>query len=530
MTADATRRKTIHIHIGPHKTGSTAIQHALRTHAAQISKTCGVTPIQGPQVRDLAKALLNRDEEGVSRCSAELAAICDAVPGDCLISSEDFAGDLPGRTARRRIYPRLWQNLNVLQDAFPGCRVRFYFFCRKPEAWLRSAYVQLLKHRLKFRSFDGYRTFLNGIEELWDETLQKPRTRLGADFVEIAYHEGPEFSAVTALLDAVTGETGLFTTPADTPRPNAAPSDAIVRLMEQINGSSASTEAKRNAKNLLTNGAVAEPQGEPAAVPPDAVARPDWLSPDLAGLWSRVEKRVIAQEQPNLLPDPQGDLVRFRTRIVEASEEFPEGGRHNMENQARILAYRFRGLPETCRLLAMTISYLRRNTDHTAHASILFQRLWAEEHALLLGLLPTRWLISSFQTFMDHGTNEAQRVIGAGAYFFANTLKLYEAERALDGLPPDSTYPHTVPATKNGFNGLDRFRLGGTDLMLNTNALLLEIAAGDDRAGRVVQEFMLRLKAAHSAFSRMDHSRIVHGIDIPQFANCWSFFDKPSGT
>jgi hypothetical protein len=252
------------------------------------------------------------------------------------------------------------------------------------------------------------------------------------------------------------------------------------------------------------------------------------LSPELARLWSRVEQRMQRQDQANLMPDADCDLVPYRTRIVEAPEALPDGGRARMENQARILAYRLRGLPETCHLLALAISYLRRNTDHTAHASTLFQRLWAEEHALLLGLLPTRWLVSAFQTFMEHGVNDAQRMIGAGGYFFANTLKLYEAERALDGLAPDATYPHAEPATKSGFAGLDRFRLGGTDLMLNTTATLLEIAARDATAGRVVQEFMLRLKASHSAFSRMDRSRIAHGIDVPQFADCWSFFEKPA--
>ena len=148
---------------------------------------------------------------------------------------------------------------------------------------------------------------------------------------------------------------------------------------------------------------------------------------------------------------------------------------------------------------------------------------------MLLGCLPTRWLISTFQTFLDHGANEAQRQIGAAAYFLTNVLKAYEAERALDGLPPGSTYPSATPTTQSGFVGMDRFKLGGTDLLLNTNALLLELAAQDDLAGRVVQEFMLRTKASDSIFSRMDHSRIAHGVDIPQFANCWSFFEDPRG-
>lgn len=528
--ADATRRKTIHVHIGPHKTGSTAIQHVLREHAAEITAACGATPILDASVRQASQAILREAAADIPGALADLAAQCSKVRGDCLISSEDFSGDLPGRAGKRRIYPRLWRNLNLLRGAFPDWDVRFYFFRRDPEVWLRSVYVQILKYRTKFRSLESYKAFLTGIDGLWDGPLKRSRNRLGPDFIEIPYEERAGFSAVTALLDAIAGRPDAVRLPAETPRRNVAPPEVVVRLMEDINGSGASAEAKRNAKAALLGGAPGPSLIADMPAPPAQTAagkRPDWLSAELSGLWSRVERRTARQDQPNLMPDSGADLAPFRTRIVTASDAFPEGGRQQMQNQLRILAYRFGGMPETCLLLGLAISYLRRDTEHTAHASGLFQRLWEEEHALLLGLLPTRWLISSFQTFMDHGTTEAQRLIGAGAFFHANTLKLYETERALDGLAPDATYRHAVPATKNGFSGLDRFRLGGSDLALNTNALLLELAAGNAVAGRVVQEYMLRLKVAHSAFSRMDRSRIAHGVDIPQFSDCWSFADKP---
>jgi len=159
----------------------------------------------------------------------------------------------------------------------------------------------------------------------------------------------------------------------------------------------------------------------------------------------------------------------------------------------------------------------------------VFQELWTDEYPLLLTLLPTRWIISSFQTFMEHGSNAMQGQIGASFYYFSNLLKAYEAERSLDGLPADSVYPHTRPETPMGFWGMDRFRLGGSDLMLNTLALLLELSAKDPVAGHPAQEFLLRLKSSHTLFSRMDQSRKHHKVDIPQFANCWSFFEDPAG-
>lgn len=521
--------RTIHIHVGPHKTGSTAIQHDLRDHGAKLSEQYGLTPVIAPCVNALAKGLIGEDEAEIDKNLGQLVKTCAGMSGDLLISCEDLAGDLPGRTGKRRIYPRLLGNLNRLRRAFPKDNVRFYFFLRAPDAWLRSAYVQLLKHRMKFRSFDGYLSFLNGTEGLWGDQITRVQERLGNMFVTLPYEEGPEFSASTALIATITGDPNPSALPPVAARPNTSPSDDIIALLEVANGSGASAGAVRAAKKSLLSGEKLPRTSQDDRRPdwPPVAKKPDWLAPELESLWKRTDVRAKWQLQPNLLPPMDCDLSEFRLRPVEASDEFPEGGRGRMENQTRILAYRFRRLPETCYLLGLTISYLRRNTGHEAHASHMFQRLWAEEYEVLLGVLPTRWLISAFQTFMDHGVNEDQRMIGSAAYFLANTLKLYEAERALDGLPPDQPYPSAVPTTKSGFWGLDRFRVGGSDLMLNTNALLLELAGRDDRAGRVVQEFMLRLKASNSAFSRMDQSRITHNVDIPQFANCWSFGDPP---
>lgn len=520
--------QTIHFHIGPHKTGSTAIQETLRANSHLLEATHCLHVVIDPRVGRIAKALTDGQEISATSDLEQLANHCRSQLGDCLISCEDWSGDLPGRSRKRKPYPLLWENINTIQKSFPKLRCKFYFFVRNPDDWIYSVYAQLLKHRGKFHSLEGYQSFLH-TQYLWDETLKKTRKKLKSEFIEIPYQEGLGFCSVKALLQAILGPKAELKLPDEVNRPNSRPSDNLITLLEAVNRSGASKEAQRRARRqLLTeiNSQVDAKMLQFAAWPP-RVEKPAWLSPDLDALWKRTARRVHKEEQPNLLPDPFCDLSEFRMRAVKASEEFPEGGRAPMQNQERILKYRFRNLPETCFLLGMSISYLRRHTDHTEHAAFLFQRLWEEEYAVLLGTLPTRWLISAFQTFMDHGANDIQRLIGSSAYFLSNILKAYEAERALDGLQPDSIYPNRTPVTKSGYAGMDRFRLGGSDLLLNTNALLLELAAQDTRAGRVVQEFMLRTKFSCSIFSRMDQSRIKHDIDIPQFSNCWSFFEDP---
>jgi len=525
------KSRIIHVHVGPHKTGSTAVQRDLADHGDRIARATGITPVRDQSLWDLAKALNRRDPEATEAMTKALVKRCSGETGDILLSCEDLAGELPGRAGNRQFYASLWGNLNHLRKAFPKDRLRVYFFLRDPDAWLRSAYVQILKHRTRFRSFDKYLEFLHGTERLWDKVIERPADRLGEAFITVPYEEGDGFSASHALLAVLAGDRADGVLPEHTARPNRSPSDAVIALLERANRSGASGGAVDTAKRVLlrapdpSDASTTTTEGRPAW-PPQPV-QPDWLSPELTALWSRVAARTPWQDQPNLMPPGDCDLAALRHVPVEGSDTLPEASRWQMPNQSEILKHRLRGQPMTCWLLGLVISYLRRNTGHEEHAAHLFQRLWAEEHEILLGFLETRWLISTFQTFMEHGISEDQRMIGGAAFLFTNTLKAYEAERALDGIPPDQTYPNEIPSVKSGFWGLDRYRVGGTDMLLNTLAHLLELAAREDRVGRVLQEFLLRMKRHHTAFSRMDQTRLAQDTDISQFEDCWSFFEPP---
>ena len=521
--------RKIHIHLGPHRTGSCSIQAALSENSELLSNNYNLTYIETPLVSKAAKHFKADRLFEASQALEGIAKICAEAPGDCVISCGDFCGVFPGGRGSRNVYPHFWRNLNSINEALNAFDCRYYFFLRPPDEWIKSVYSLTLRQRLRFSRLESFAEFLHA-DEVWDAIIAKPAEDFGQSFVRIDYPLGEKKSATRSLLSAITGlDRKEFRAIAEK-QLNVSPSETDIALMERTNRSGASREAKRRAKSSLFE------QQETGSLSHEITGQPDWFeAPEKPGslpkvlepLWERVMKRVRTQEQPNLMPDTDVDLRPLRNVMVEADGDFPDVNRGKMANQAEILIYRFRGLPEVCFLLGLAISYLRRETPHTRHASILFQRLWAEEHDIMLGLLPTRWLISSFQTFLDHGINEHQRIIGSGSFFFANILKAYEAERALEEMPPDAVYPSKLPKTKMGFSGLDRFKLGGSDLILNTNALLLEYSARDEVAGRVVQEFLARAKASQSIFSRMDKSRQAHGIDIKQFSNCWSFFDEP---
>lgn len=535
----------LHVHLGPHKTGSTSIQAFLRDHVSNDILTArDALYVTDPLVKQLGTALQAKDWAAARTVAKDLQNFLLLTnASEVFISSEDLSGGLVGRGRTRRVYPRLFENVKLIDDALSEIfECTYYFFVRDENDWLRSVYNQNLKHRASAVSFDGFADGIRG-HRSWPSVLKKVQNYFGDRFVALPYTRYTEGSVVQRFADvamlrlAVKKDTyGMY-------QENKSPDPQIVQSLEVINKSHASAYAKRNARKYLTamsekntengiqnsNSASNDLPGnrKNAAYWPPNLVRPNQLADQLSALWDRTEWRVPSQEPPNLLPDFSTDFKKSSIDLTEGDEMFPGGGRHDMHQQDKILRHRFRGLPLVCYYNAFAISYLRRSTPHTQHAKRLFLHLWENEHPVMLATLPTRWLISVLQTFMDHGTSEAQRHVGTAGFFFSNTMKAYEAERGLEGHASDNIYSNTEPSTKNGFPGLDRFALGNTDLMLNLLAQLLEASAQDDVSGRVLQEFLLRTRAANTLFSRMDQSRIHHHADKKGFENCWSFFERP---
>lgn len=525
--------KTIHIHLGPHKTGSSSIQAFLAKNRDKLEGEFGIFVPKAAEYQRAAHFLAKQNQEDAKiELKAVLRQIEDADTPAAILSSEDFSGDLPGRTPKRRPYPQLLQNIRAFERVFSSHRCIYYFFVREKDPWLHSAYVQNLKHRNKFSDFNQFVGFIKH-EGLWEDVLKDARKQIGPRLNLINYSEESSFSSTKSLMELVVGSEISFELCYED-RENSSPKKPVVTLLELINKASSSSDAKRNAKKWLLEkslesdiSSTSEPSHFSFPSWPPHLVKPEGLSVELAPLWERCDLRVVPQIQPDLLPDTSVDLANHRLKLIEEVSSFPDGGRGSMENQQEILKYRFQGQPETSYLLGLSISYLRRDTEHTEKAQILFQRLWAEENKLLLATLATRWIISSLQTFMEHGVNENQRMIGASGFFFANMMKAYETERAIEGLEPDATYSNVGATTRNGFSGLDRFQVGGSDLLLNTLAHLLELASKDHVAGIVLEELLLRVKENHSIFSRMDQSRKKLNANVEGFLNCWSFFEEP---
>ncbi len=523
----ATRQqsKIVHIHLGPHRTGSSSVQAFIRENR-NSSTVRGLKPIYDKDFTSAAKHCARQNNEAAAFLLRRVSErLINAPFSEFIVSAEDFCGQLPGRQSRRVIYPYLLQNLRLIEENLGPHECKFYFFLREPDDWIRSVYNQFAKHSRLFVDIGAFKAKVD-IENLWDSTLKNCRAHFGKKFREIAFLESGEFNSLTALLDAIKGFPDDEVRLEGTPRLNLSLDPENLLFIEKLNKSSGSDFAVDVARQDLLHprNQNQKPRAANEVLPSESMA-------SLEGLSTRASERFTYQDVPWLLPVLEFPLGKMWQQYIPDEEtSFPDTTRLSMEGQSRILRFRMRGLPEPCFLMGMSISYLRRNTEHTENAASVFFNLWTHEHANLLAFLPTRWLISSLQTFLDHGRSENDRLIGSTGYFLANTIKAYEAERGLEGLNADDVYPYITPRGRNGGFGLDRFDLGRTDLLLNTLSLAYEISLRDVISGRVLREFLRRVKSGHSIFSRMDRSRIYHGIEPAGFLNCWSFFERPNET
>lgn len=525
-------KKTVVVHIGPHKTGSTAIQAAASENGETL-RELGIGFLHNKTTHEAAK-LLGQKEFDLAKEQLETVAeqIKQAAEPTILLSQEDFSGNLIGRSGGRKVYPTLTKNMRLIRRSLAPNHVIFVFFLRDEEDWLRSCYAQSVRHRDKLYDLEAFQQHVEPFS--WDNILERSRNLNEIDLVTPIYQ--PEmarsgFEDVLKCCGVNQAELSRFSF--STPRRNVSLQRRELFAFERINHRAFMKKLvpiyKRRAEQFLD----AQREDPQPIVASDAPWPPSLFAHPVAGLErlsERANGRVHEQLwQVDLLPDEDVDLHSLAVQTLPSDVEEPDCSRSDIYDQYQILRYHLRGSSELAFLLTLTISYLRRDTTHTGKARRLFHRICRETSYYLLAELSTRWIISTLQTFIDHPENEAQKAIGCAGYFYGNMMKIYEGERLLSGLDPSQLYPSREPTIQGGFRGMDSYHVGGTDLLLNTNALALELSKADMVAGMVLQELLLRTKNSETVFQRHDQYRFEHTVDTPPFSDVWSFFDVPKG-
>lgn len=161
-----TPRKTLLIHLGYHKTGSSSIQKWLLDHAPVLEPHLHCYNLADGSSNPLKFAVHDWLMKGGS--AAAVAAHCQAMAAEILalpqqvvcITDESLLGMplgfVQGDYVETGIYPRAGEVVEVLAREFAAFDTVFVVFERDPEAWLRSVHNQMFKQGCVTGSFEDY--------------------------------------------------------------------------------------------------------------------------------------------------------------------------------------------------------------------------------------------------------------------------------------------------------------------------------------------------------------------------------------
>lgn len=193
------------IHIGPHKTGSTYIQHMMRRNAHLLAPSHQFFPKSDPLFEALQRMTINIHAQSdltewlqpIYDASYELARSLNA--NNTLLSSEDLLGPVPTMAGIEGLYPFLKYTMPAIQAGFDDAEVetQFFGYIRVFHDWLRSV------HAYKFRERErplAPRKFIkaNKLPNTWDGFITQMTDALGPDSFVHSSYEG----------DAVNGRFG----------------------------------------------------------------------------------------------------------------------------------------------------------------------------------------------------------------------------------------------------------------------------------------------------------------------------------
>lgn len=165
----ATRR--IIVHLGVHKTGSTAIQRHLQRNAAGLADRLIVrTPQEGTPMRPLGRAALafslNPSEDTETALRVAFGDVLETLPDSplpAIISHENLAGAMPGKGGETGLYPALPRIARAIRKAAGGDGIEFVYYIREMTDWRPSVWAQVVRTEGYRRVYRDFATETDGL-------------------------------------------------------------------------------------------------------------------------------------------------------------------------------------------------------------------------------------------------------------------------------------------------------------------------------------------------------------------------------
>lgn len=143
--------ETLILHVGLHKTATTALQDFLGAEAAALARH-GVACPRFPRMRNEVTPLIT---SASPPDQAALRRLVERVRSPVLLLSDENILGLVGEVLGGALYPYAENRIRRLCALFPDRRVRLFLTLRSPAPYLASMYCEFLRHN-PFRSFADY--------------------------------------------------------------------------------------------------------------------------------------------------------------------------------------------------------------------------------------------------------------------------------------------------------------------------------------------------------------------------------------
>ncbi|GGX64945.1 hypothetical protein GCM10007385_37600 [Tateyamaria omphalii] len=172
------------LHMGPHKTGTTALQAFLRRNADVLGPDLQVVvPGKGAISRPMAQAAwrfaLGLDDHATLVSAIQVArdALLDMRADTILLSHENLCGAMMGTGPTMEFYPQLPTLMDALDTHLAPLRPEYVFYTRSMDRWTASVHNQVVKANRYPHDLTRFRAEMAGADS-WDE-LSEATTKPG---------------------------------------------------------------------------------------------------------------------------------------------------------------------------------------------------------------------------------------------------------------------------------------------------------------------------------------------------------------
>lgn len=174
--------KSLVLHLGAHKTGTSLLQKFMRDHRFELSKQ-GAYYLRRSEMNDLV-GWGRHVREHPELLEARIRAALTPRRHRLLIASHENTLGRPIVSGAPSLYPRAAPTVEALRDAVDGYPVRIIFYLRPQADFVESYYLQLI-HQGKDYSFERWLETVDLDALSWEPVVQTLRSSFGDKNVRI---------------------------------------------------------------------------------------------------------------------------------------------------------------------------------------------------------------------------------------------------------------------------------------------------------------------------------------------------------